>query len=127
MSNLSNVATAYKNKRMNIVLGIDYGPRVTRAEEANRLSTPREIKLVGAVEGSCMFDGTSDVTIVTTGGVENDYNNLTNKPSINNVELIGNKTSEDLGVQPAIDYEYIPMSDSEIDDIVDDVDEQATP
>ena len=31
-----------------------------------------------------------------------DYDDLTNKPSINNVELSGNKTSSDLGLQPEL-------------------------
>lgn len=33
-----------------------------------------------------------------------DYNNLTNKPQINSVELSGNKTLADLGIQAAGDY-----------------------
>lgn len=32
------------------------------------------------------------------------YNDITNRPSINNVELIGNKTLEDLGIQPKGNY-----------------------
>ena len=38
---------------------------------------------------------------IDTGGsyVENNYNNLKNKPSINNVVLQGNKTLEELGIQ----------------------------
>lgn len=38
----------------------------------------------------------------TGGGGTSDYNDLTNKPKINNVELIGNKTLDDLGIQPKI-------------------------
>lgn len=38
-----------------------------------------------------------------TGGTTN-YNDLSNKPTINNVELSGNKTSNDLKLQPAGDY-----------------------
>ena len=34
--------------------------------------------------------------------VENNYNNLTNKPSINGVELVGNKTGEDLDLGSAV-------------------------
>lgn len=34
------------------------------------------------------------------GGGTTDYNSLTNKPSINGVELEGNKTSDDIDVQP---------------------------
>lgn len=33
-----------------------------------------------------------------------DYNSMLNKPSINDVALVGNKTLEDLGIQPAGDY-----------------------
>lgn len=116
MSNLSSVAAAYKNKRMNITLGIDYGPRISRAEEANRLSTPRTIKLEGAVQGEGIFDGTSDVTIFTEGNTVGDYATLANKPKINDVELIGNKTSEDLNIQDK--YEYEPITNNEIDDII---------
>ena len=39
-----------------------------------------------------------------TGGGTSDYNQLTNKPQINSVELSGNKTLEELGIQPAGDY-----------------------
>lgn len=38
------------------------------------------------------------------GGGTSDYTNLTNKPKINNVELKGNKTLNDLGIQPAGNY-----------------------
>ena len=38
------------------------------------------------------------------GGGTSNYNALTNKPKINNVELNGNKTSSDLGLQPAGNY-----------------------
>ena len=40
---------------------------------------------------------------ILNGGGTTDYNELTNKPTINNVELKGNKTSSDLGLQPTID------------------------
>lgn len=38
-----------------------------------------------------------------TGGTTN-YNQLTNKPKINGVELVGEKTLDDLGIQPSGDY-----------------------
>ena len=38
------------------------------------------------------------------GGGTSDYTQLTNKPSINNITLSGNKTSSDLGLQPAGNY-----------------------
>lgn len=47
-----------------------------------------------------------------SGGTSN-YNELTNKPKINNVELSGNKSLNDLGIQPAGDYAL----ESEIPDV----------
>ena len=41
--------------------------------------------------------------------VSNDYNRLTNKPSINGVELVGNKTSEDLGIVTDKHYAHEQM------------------
>lgn len=38
------------------------------------------------------------------GGGTSDYTHLTNKPSINNVTLSGNKSLNDLGIQPAGNY-----------------------
>ena len=55
--------------------------------------------------GGVKIDGTS-ITIDETGKISSngsgtsDYTDLTNKPLINNVELSGNKTSEDLGILP---------------------------
>lgn len=48
----------------------------------------------------------STLTINSTGGGggTSNYNNLTNKPSINNITLSGNKTLSDLGIQPAGNY-----------------------
>ena len=41
-------------------------------------------------------DGT--MRVIGGGGVTDNYENLNNKPSINNVELSGNKTTSDLGI-----------------------------
>lgn len=53
-------------------------------------------------------DGTTSTYTVTNGssggGGTANYNELENKPSINNVSLQGNKSLSDLGVQPAGDY-----------------------
>lgn len=119
MSNLSSVATAYKNKRMNITLGIGHGSHVSRADEADRLTTPRLIKLVGAVEGQGVFDGSDDVLIYTTGEVERDYKWIRNKPKINGVELVGDISSEDIGVQPVGEYPNEPLDYDDINEIID--------
>ncbi len=47
------------------------------------------------------------------GGGTSDYSGLTNKPSINNVTLSGNKTSSDLGLQPAGNYITKAVNDLE--------------
>lgn len=46
------------------------------------------------------------VETTSTGGTETmiDYNKALNKPSINNVVLVGNKTLDELGIQPKGDY-----------------------
>lgn len=52
------------------------------------------------------IDG-NDVTINASGGGgggTSDYSQLANKPSINSVELNGNKSLTDLGIQPSGDY-----------------------
>ena len=45
----------------------------------------------------------------------NDYNKLVNKPSINSVILINNKTSDELGLQPAGEYADAKITNLEID------------
>ena len=44
-------------------------------------------------------DGEIDTDIKILTGGTNDYNDLINKPSIEGVELIGDKTLEELGVE----------------------------
>lgn len=44
-----------------------------------------------------------------TGGTSN-YPDLTNKPQINGVELVGNKTSEDLGIEPGVTEEVLTQA-----------------
>lgn len=47
------------------------------------------------------------------GGGTSDYSQLTNKPSINDVELSGNKTASDLGLMPAYEVDTTPTEDSD--------------
>ena len=51
-----------------------------------------------------IIEGNSNVKVTITSLETSSYNDLTNKPSINNVELSGNKTLENLGIQPAGEY-----------------------
>ena len=57
--------------------------------------------------------GSGNIEIGGGGGGTSDYTNLTNKPKINNVELNGNKSLNDLGIQPAGNYAL----ESEIPDV----------
>lgn len=45
-------------------------------------------------------------------GGTSDYTQLTNKPQINGVTLSGNKTSADLGLQPALTFDTVPTDGS---------------
>ena len=47
-------------------------------------------------------EGVSSIDLYSEGGGTMNYNDLTNKPQINGVELTGNKTSSDIGIQPLI-------------------------
>ena len=51
-----------------------------------------------------IIEGNSNVKVTITSLETYSYNELTDKPSINNVELSGNKTLENLGIQPAGEY-----------------------
>ena len=54
--------------------------------------------------------GQIDTQIYTPGTGSNDYNELINRPKINGIELIGDKTPEEL--------EIIPLTNDEIDNIL---------
>lgn len=56
------------------------------------------------VEVSAVLVANGNISVNTSEINLNDYNNLTNKPQINSVELSGNKTLADLGIQAAGDY-----------------------
>lgn len=49
-------------------------------------------------------NGVLSATSSSSSSGTSDYNDLTNKPSINGVELSGNKTLTELGIQPKGDY-----------------------
>lgn len=63
--------------------------------------TPSIKKLTFTGGVTAEYDGTEDVTVnIPTGGSggTTNYSNLSNKPKINNVELSGNKTTTQLGI-----------------------------
>lgn len=67
-------------------------------------STMATLTFTGAVETT--YNGSTPVTvnIPTGGGGTTNYEDLSNKPKIGDVELVGTKTLVQLGIQPAGDY-----------------------
>lgn len=49
---------------------------------------------------------------------DKDYEKLINKPQINNVELIKNKTLDQLGIQQKGDYPHESLSNAEIEELL---------
>lgn len=75
--------------------------------------------ILGAVKIGTGLAVTEDGTLSAIGGASGttDYSELTNKPQINSVELSGNKTLAELGIQAAGDYALssdIPATTSEL-------------
>lgn len=60
------------------------------------------------------------------GGGSTDYADLTNKPKINNVELSGNKSLENLGIASDADLETLSESVNDLSDKVGDLSELTT-
>lgn len=66
-------------------------------------STMAALTFTGAVEAT--YNGSTPVTVnIPTGGGTTNYEDLSNKPKIGDVELVGTKTLVQLGIQPAGDY-----------------------
>lgn len=57
-------------------------------------------------------------TPIVRDGSTVDYNQLTNKPIINGVEITGDLSLEDLGIQPAGNYPNSPLSDEDLEDLI---------
>ena len=51
------------------------------------------------------------------GMTEKNYENLINKPKINNIELLGNKTLNDLGIQEKGSYAEKRITNTELEEI----------
>ncbi|MCD8093959.1 MAG: hypothetical protein LUF01_14490 [Bacteroides sp.] len=96
---------------------------VIQVKSADGTNTVDKCEVFELVNRSCQTGGTDEPNIETvsveigldmhvdagganagSGGGTTDYSELQNKPSINKVVLEGNKTSEELGLQPQGDY-----------------------
>lgn len=60
------------------------------------------------------------VTPIVHDGGTVDYNQLTNKPTINGVEVSGELSLENLGIQPAGNYPNSPLSDEDLENLIHD-------
>jgi len=79
-----------------------------RIGDLEQLQTPHKDNLVNAI---------NDLEGGGSGGTSN-YNELNNKPSVNGVTLVGNKTTEDLGVEIITDYDDLenrPVESGDLD------------
>ena len=52
------------------------------------------------------------------GGGTGNYMDLTNKPSINGIVLIGNSSLNALGIQPAGNYPNSPLTDADLEELL---------
>lgn len=75
-----------------------------------------ELKITGTIVAGISVGGTiaGDVDIGGTVGMpqsvyEKDYDRLINKPKINEIELIGDKSFNDLGLKPLTNIEIAKM------------------
>lgn len=83
------------------------GDYISLTNKPESLPNPKTLTITTNSE-TISYDGSEEKSITITGtggGGTSNYELLTNKPSINNTTLSGNKTLSDLGIQPAGDYE----------------------
>ena len=66
--------------------------------------------IIGTNQEKINFD------IISSSGTSN-YELLSNKPRINSVELVGNKTSDELNLQKKGNYANTPVTNIEIDNL----------
>lgn len=116
-------------------LGI-YSIVIQVKDDNGNINTADKCNVFQLVNSSCNIGGTDEPDIQTVslnysidmkldvggegsgGGFATDYNDLKNKPSINNVELIGDKNLKELGIQPAGEYASkndIPTKNSQLE------------
>ena len=100
---------ALENKDANTLYYItdepdDYEVKANKTLTINELSTDEQYPSAKAVYDS--------IQGITPGG-SNDYNNLENQPQINGVTLVGNKSSDDLGIKQEYTANDITFTDGE--------------
>ena len=94
---LSNIEAGAEVNKVASVNG-KTGAVVLNAGDVGAIAEPTSEGTNGQVLATDGAGGRSWVTVSAGEGGTTDYTALSNKPKINNVELTGNKTSEDLGL-----------------------------
>lgn len=72
-------------------------------------------------------NSTIDAGLIESSGGIDDYEDLTNHPKIEDVELVGNKTFEDLGIASATDLAQTDEDLQEVSDLIGDKDNLPMP
>lgn len=93
--------SAFTNDSGYITKSVNNLDNYTTTASLNGLLANKQNKLVAGA--NIIIDESTD-TISASSQIILDYNDLENKPSINSVELSGNKTLADLGIQPSGNY-----------------------
>lgn len=78
--------------------------------DANPLNLRNQVAYDASQNIGAIYDKQGNMLKIQISPIDNDYNVLNNKPSINGVTLVGNRSLEDLGIQT--------ISNSEIDAII---------
>ncbi|WP_289146961.1 hypothetical protein [uncultured Megamonas sp.] len=90
----------------------DNHPILSAGNLANYLVAGTNVSLSTGSDGKVTINSTGGGTGGTT-----DYTQLSNKPQINNVELSGNKTLSELGIQPDTGFKFWSGTQTEYDGI----------
>lgn len=104
------------NRQLSAVID-DVGTNTSAISAINQdLASRADIKSIGT--GLNLDSTTGELTATGGGGGTTDYTDLTNKPSINNVTLSGNKTSADLGFGTASALNVASSGDASSTEVV---------
>lgn len=104
------------NRQISAVID-DVGTNTSAISAINQdLASRADIKSIGT--GLNLDSTTGELTATGGGGGTSDYADLTNKPSINNVTLTGNKTSADLGFGTASTLNVASSGDASSTEVV---------
>ena len=79
----------------------------------------KEIKIIPEIDEQNINIIPENIIINTSG--TSDYEQLINKPQINSIELVGNKTLDELGIQPKGGYALSEDVNAQIDELQDQI------